>query len=145
MVKDMEMNAGKMAEVNEALVNANKQMEDMNAKMSKMEEELNASKSEYNAIKEEKMKMETNTYFENEIKRNNFAEAELNSLKEYVAKGDINGLKQAEIELCAKKFKEMTKTNNEDEQEIELNNRDFFVMTKKIETIDPNNTFDITQ
>jgi hypothetical protein len=152
MSKHMEENSAKMTEVNEALVNANKAMEEMNAKMEQMTSELNACKEELNtyktenqALKLEKMKMETNTYFENEIKKNNFAEAELNSLTEYVSNGDLEGLKKAEIELCAKKFKEMALAKDTDGEDFEVNSTGFFVTTKEVKPADLSNDFDITQ
>ncbi len=103
-----------IAETNEALVNANKLMEEANANTKALEDELNTCKTELNTFKEkealaetEKVKAEVNAYFENEISKNGFEEAEVNSLQEFVEKCDLDGLKKAEAELCAKKFKEL--------------------------------------
>lgn len=111
----------KITELNESIVNANKSVEELNTKIKNIEEENNKSKTEVNTYKEkleklekEKDVVEANTYFETEIKKNGFEEVEINSLKEIASKGDLKKLKEAEAELCAKKFKEMvSKSINE--------------------------------
>ena len=138
MVKDMEEKNAKMSEINEALVNANKMMEETNAKVATMEEEMNGYKEKYeammaekNAAEEEAEKnakiAEVNSYFENEIIKNGFDETEINSLKSFVDAMDLNGLKEAERELCVKKFKELTSQNSD----TELNTKNAMFITIK--------------
>lgn len=112
---------GKNADLNEVVVNANKSLEEANAKVTSLTEELNACKTELDQLKTEKAETEakkkvaeTNSYFETEIPKNGFADEEVNSLKSYVEVGDLEGLKSAESELCAKKFKEMKQKENKD-------------------------------
>jgi len=118
MMKEMEEKNAKMTEVNEALVNANKMMEESNAKCENMMKEMNEYKEKYETMMAEKNAAEAeaekatklaevNAYFETEITKNGFEEAEVNSLKSFVDAVDLDGLKKAEAELCAKKFKEM--------------------------------------
>lgn len=134
MSKDMETNSSKVNEVNEALVNANKQLEETNAKMNQMQEELNTYKVEHEEIIAEKKKAEINSYFENEIKKNNFTQEEINSLQTYVDKVDLDGLKNAETELCVKKFKEISQKK---ESQAEVNSFGFsFVHTKEVDNSD---------
>jgi len=127
-----------MSEINEALVNANKMMEETNAKVATMEEEMNGYKEKYeammaekNAAEEEAEKnakiAEVNSYFENEIIKNGFDETEINSLKSFVDAMDLNGLKEAERELCVKKFKELTSQNSD----TELNTKNAMFITIK--------------
>jgi hypothetical protein len=70
----------------------------------------------------EKKQAEVNAYFETEIPKNKFEEAEINSLKEYVEKCDLEGLKKAEGDLIIKKFKEgtalSTETNSKKEENL---------------------------
>ncbi len=133
MVKEMEEKNAKVVgmeatvtEVNEALVNANKLMEETNAKMKTMEEEMNSYKGKYETMMAEKNAadaeaeksakiVEVNSYFEKEITKNGFDEAEINSLKSFVDAVDLEGLKQAETELCVKKFKELALKNSDTE------------------------------
>lgn len=128
-------------ELNEAVVNANKALEEANSKVTSLTDELNACKEELNALKVEKetaeteaKKVEVNSYFETEIPKNGFAEEEINSLKEYVEKIDLVGLKSAESELCAKKFKEMKLKDveaNSTEAEINSKNVSFITIHEK--------------
>ena len=98
---------GKVAEMNSTIVEVNKLLES-----EKVEKE--ALTVEVNSFREAKVKTdlevkvaEVNSYFETEISKNGFEESEVNSLKSFVEAVDLNGLKMAEAELCAKKFKEM--------------------------------------
>lgn len=120
----------KVVELNEAVVNANKALEEANAKVSSLTEELNSCKEELNTLKAEKEKFElerkraeVNSYFETEIPKNGFTEEEINSLKHFVEEADLDGLKNAESELCTKKFKEMISKNSDDLDETEVNSR----------------------
>lgn len=123
----------KIAELNEALITANKSLEEVNAKFSTLEVETNEYKESLNKIETEKKQVEVNSYFEVEIPKNKFDEAEVNSLKDYVEKCDLEGLKKAEADLIVKRFKE-GKLNN-----IETNStkEDIFFHTKE-EKIDEN-------
>jgi len=96
----------KMAEVNEALATANKSLEEINDKYTELETECNKYKDEKEQMEKERLQTEVNAYFENEIPKNKFDETEVNALKEYVEKCDLEGLKKAESDLIVKKFKE---------------------------------------
>jgi len=117
----MEEFTSKITELNTAVVEANKVLEGKTTEINTMTEELNVLKT----FKEEKdvevKKLEINSYFENEIKKNGFTEAELNFLKtEYVDKMNLDGLKVKEAELCVKKVKELNSIQN---QQTELNSK----------------------
>ena len=89
---------------------------------------------EVNSFREEKVKAETeakiaevNSYFETEITKNGFEESEVNSLKSFVDAVDLEGLKRAEAELCAKKFKELVAKD----ASVEVNTKnDMFIAIK---------------
>ncbi len=112
----------KIAELNETIINANKSLEEVNTKCSALEVECNGYKEEKEKMETEKKQAEINTYFETEIPKNNFEEAEVNSLKEYVEKCDLEGLKKAEADLIVKRFKEgklnTVETNSKKEENI---------------------------
>lgn len=142
--KTVEINnlTSKNTELGEAVTNANKKMEELNSKIESLTSELNACKEELNKYMEEKeaaeteaKKAEINTYFETEIPKNGFAEEEINSLRHFVDELNLDGLKSAESELCAKKFKEMIskKDNNEEDADIETNSKSesFIVIHEK--------------
>lgn len=122
---------GKVAELNTTIVEVNKLLES-----EKLEKE--SLTVEVNAFREEKIKMETeekvaevNSYFETEIVKNGFEESEINSLKTFVEAVDLDGLKKAEAELCAKKFKEMIALND---TSVETNTKtDMFISIKQKE------------
>jgi len=122
----------KNTELSKAVTNANKTCEELNAKISSLTEELNACKTELEAKKKEeadakvkKDKAEVNSYFKDEIPKNGFSDEEINSLKPFVEKVDLNGLKSAEAEICAKKFKEMISENKN--KETEINSKSAFI------------------
>jgi len=112
----------KISELNEALVNANKTIEELNTKYSSLEAEYNKAKEDKEKMEKEKKQAEVNAYFENEIPKNGFDETEINTLKEYVEKCDLEGLKNAEKELVFKRFKEgkfnPVETNSKKEENI---------------------------
>jgi hypothetical protein len=100
---------GKVNELNSTLVEVNKTLEDTKKEKEGLTTEVNSLK-EYKENKESEIKKaEVNTYFETEIPKNGFEEAEINTLKEYVEKCDLEGLKKAEADLIVKKFKEIKK------------------------------------
>ena len=94
-----------IAELNTLLVAANKSIEELTAKRDELAVEVNGYKEEQAKVEAEKVKAEVNSYFETEIPKNKFEDAEVESLKEYVEKCDLAGLKNAEAQLIVKKFK----------------------------------------
>ena len=131
--KNAELNA-KNTELSEAVTNANKTCEEVNAKVESLTEELNSCKTELEALKKEKAdaedakkKAEVNSYFETEIPKNKFADEEINSLKPFVDAIDLDGLKNAEAEICAKKFKEMISKEDVIVPEVEVNSKHSFI------------------
>lgn len=119
----------KMAEVNEALATANKSLEETNEKYSKLEAECNKYKDEKEQMEKERLQNEVNAYFENEIPKNKFDETEVNALKEYVEKCDLEGLKKAESDLIVKRFKE--KVNAVETNTAKKDDGDLFFSTKE--------------
>ena len=144
--KNTELNA-KNAELSEAVTNANKTCEELNAKITSLTEELNACKKELEEKKKAEMdaeaeakKVECNSYFETEIPKDGFSEAEVNSLKHFVEEVNLDGLKSAEAEICAKKFKEIKKAEIA-AKEIEVNsidNGDKLFFSTKVESVEVN-------
>lgn len=117
----------KVEELNSTMVEANKTLEVEKSEKIKMTEELNTLREEKAKVDAEAKKVEVNSYFENEIKKNGFTEIEINSLKsDYVDKTDLDGLKKAEMELCVKKIKEINKTTTELNSKKE-ENKDLFM------------------
>jgi len=123
----------KIAELNELLVNANKSLTEANNKKNELEVECNGYKEELNKIEAQKKQAEVNAYFDSEIPKNNFEANEVESLKGYVEKCDLDGLKKAEAELIVQKFKanatKPVETNTADK------NTNLFFATK-VEKID---------
>lgn len=132
----------KMVELNTAIVEANKAIESKEVEVTQITEELNSLKA-FKEAKDIEAKnaevnakiAELNTYFETEIKKNGFTEAEINSLKEeYVDKNDLAGLKAKEAELCVKRVKEL----NSVQKSVELNatdNGDLFMAIHNTEKV----------
>ena len=110
-------------ELNTTIVEVNKTLEAEKTEKETMVTELNNLR-EFKSKEDERIKKEEiNNYFENEIKKNGFTEAELNSLKaEYVEKMDLEGLKKAESELCVKKIKELNSLKNNVETNSKTDN-----------------------
>lgn len=117
----------KVVELNEVIVDSNKKLEDATAKVSALEVEVNEHKEKEAKIEEEKKVAEINAYFENEIPKNKFEESEVNTLKEFVEKKDLEGLKKAEADLIVAKFKAGTKTVEVNEKKDE----ELFFSTKE--------------
>lgn len=118
----------KVSELNSTLVEVNKTLEDMKTEKDSLSSEVNSLK-EYKDTKEQEIKQaEVNTYFELEIPKNRFEEAEVNALKEYVEKTDLEGLKKAEAEMIVKRFKEGKLTGVEINSD---NNNNVFFSTKE--------------
>ena len=125
-------------ELNQTVVGANKALEEANTKIDSLTAELNSCKEELSTLKAEKEKAEleakqaeVNSYYENEIPKNGFAEEEVNSLKSYVDNADLEGLKSAESELCTKKFKEMLSKETKNEAEINSSKVSFITIHEK--------------
>lgn len=109
----------KEEELNSLLVEANKSVESQKTQIAELNTEIEPLRQMKADADEVKLQAEINSYFENIKKENGFSEAELNSLKtEFVDKGDLNGLKAKESELCINKFKEMKRL---DRTNAELN------------------------
>lgn len=96
----------KINELNETLVAANKSLEELNTKFEELEAERNTLKEEKEKLEKANLQAEINDYFDKEIPKNKFAPTEIEALKEYVEKCDLEGLKKAESDLIVKKFKE---------------------------------------
>ena len=122
----------KIAELSEALTVANKTLGEVNTKCSTLEVECNGYKEEKAAQEAEKVKAEVNAYFETEIPKGGFEDADVEALKQYVEKCDLTGLKAAETELIVKKFKAATSAAN---VETNAKTNDLF-FTTKVEKID---------
>jgi len=114
----------KIAELEGTLVEANKSLEETKAKFTEVETEVNAYREKEQAAAAEQKKAEVNAYFENEIPKNHFEEAEVNTLKEFVEKCDLEGLKNAEKDLVFKRFKE-------GKLSIETNTKELFFHVKE--------------
>jgi len=97
----------KVIELNTTIVEVNKLLESEKVEKESLTVEVNAFREDKIKVDMEVKVTEVNTYFEKEISKNGFEEAEVNSLKSFVESVDLEGLKRAEAELCAKKFKEM--------------------------------------
>jgi len=97
----------KVTELNTTIVEVNKLVEAEKTEKEALTVEVNSLREFKTTQETESKKVEVNTYFETEIKKNGFEEAELNTLKTFVDNADLEGLKKAEAELCAKKFKEL--------------------------------------
>lgn len=118
----------KVNELNSTLVEVNKTLEDTKKEKETLTVEVNSLK-EYKENKETEIKKaEVNTYFETEIPKNGFEEAEVNTLKEFVEKCDLEGLKKAEADLIVKKFKEIKKDVS---TETNSKNDNLFFSTKE--------------
>ena len=141
--KDVEINTLKEKEVelNQLIVEANKTIEAQKQQITELNTEIEPLR-QLKVEKETKEKQaEINAYFETVKAENGFTEVELNSLKtEYVDKGDLEGLKSAETELCVKKVKEMKKVEKVETEVNSLNDNNLFFSTKT-ETVE-NNTSD---
>ena len=117
----------KVVELNTTIVEVNKLLESEKTEKESLIVEVNS-------FREEKVKTETaakiaevNSYFETEITKNGFEEYEVNSLKSFVDAVDLEGLKRAEAELCAKKFKELVAKD----ANVEVNTKnDMFIAIK---------------
>ena len=131
----------KEVELNQLIVEANKTIEAQKTQIAELNTEIEPLR-ELKTEKETKEKQaEINTYFETVKAENGFTEAELSTLKtEYVDKGDLDGLKSAETELCVKKVKEMKKVEKVETEVNSLNDNNLFFSTKT-ETVE-NNTSD---
>lgn len=115
-------------ELSSAIVTANKTVEELSAKITTLETEINTITAERDVLKSEKAtaeneqkKVEVNSYFTTEIPKNGFSDEEVNSLSHFIDEIDLAGLKSAETELCAKKFKEML---SKKEAEVETNSKE---------------------
>ena len=118
----------KIEELNTTIVEVNKLLEAEKVEKESLTVEVNSFREEKTKLESEAKLAEVNAYFETEITKNGFEEAEVNSLKSFVDAVDLDGLKKAEAELCAKKFKEMISEGNS----VETNTKnDMFISIKE--------------
>ena len=120
----------KVIELNTTIVEVNKLLESEKAEKESLTIEVNSFREEKTKLESEAKIAEVNAYFETEITKNGFEEAEINSLKSFVDAVDLDGLKKVEAELCAKKFKEMiaegsnVETNTKNDMFISIKEKD---------------------
>jgi hypothetical protein len=114
-----------ISELNSTLVEVNKLVESEKTEKEKLEVEVNEYREAKNKAENDAKITEVNAYFDTEISKNGFDDTELNSLKEYVTNVDLAGLKTAEAELCAKKFKELVSKK----PDVETNSKGMFIPT----------------
>jgi len=121
----------KVIELNTSIVEVNKLLESEKAEKESLTVEVNSFREEKIKADSEAKIAEVNAYFETEITKNGFEESEVNSLKSFVEAIDLEGLKKAEAELCAKKFKEMIASQD---TSVETNTKnDMFISIKEKE------------
>jgi len=117
----------KVAELNTTIVEVNKLLESEKTEKESLIVEVNSFREEKVKAETEAKIAEVNSYFETEITKNGFEESEVNSLKSFVDAVDLEGLKRAEAELCAKKFKELVAKD----ASVEVNTKnDMFIAIK---------------
>lgn len=135
----------KEVELNELLVEANKNLEAQKAQVAELNTEIEPLRQMKADADKAKAQSEVNEYFETIKKENGFSEAELNSLQtDYVDKCDLDGLKAKETELCVAKFKAM-KTAEQASTELnstEESNNDSLFFSTKVETVETNDVDD---
>ena len=125
--KTLELDS-KVIELNTTIVEVNKLLESEKTEKESLIVEVNSFREEKTKLESEAKIAEVNAYFETEITKNGFEEAEINSLKSFVESVDLDGLKKAEAELCAKKFKEMIAKD----ASVEVNTKnDMFISIKE--------------
>ena len=120
----------KIIEVSNTIVEVNKLLESEKAEKESLTVEVNSFREAKIKTESEAKIAEVNSYFETEITKNGFEESEVNSLKSFVEAIDLEGLKKAEAELCAKKFKEMI-ASNDTGVETNTNNAMFISIKEK--------------
>ena len=121
----------KVVELNTTIVEVNKLLESEKAEKESLAVEVNSFREAKIKTESEAKIAEVNSYFETEITKNGFEESEVNSLKSFVESVDLEGLKKAEAELCAKKFKEMIASNDENVETSSKNNAMFISIKEK--------------
>ena len=127
----------KVVELNTTIVEVNKLLESEKAEKESLTVEVNSFREAATKAENEAKIAEVNAYFETEITKNGFEEAEVNSLKTFVEAIDLEGLKKAEAELCAKKFKEMIANNDASGVEVNTKNDMFISITQKEKKVVP--------
>jgi len=121
----------KVVELNTSIVEVNKLLESEKTEKESLTVEVNSFREAKIKTESEAKIAEVNSYFETEITKNGFEESEVNSLKTFVEAIDLDGLKKAEAELCAKKFKEMITSQD---ISVETNTKnDMFISIKEKE------------
>lgn len=137
--KELNTANSKSSELNELLVEANRNLEAQKAIVTELNSEIEPLRTMKKDAEEKKARADIESYYSDIVKHNGFSEAELNMLKtDYVEKLDLEGLKAKESELCVQKFKEMRKSNG---VSVELNSdsnntEDLFFSSKEPEIAD---------
>jgi len=128
LTEKVKLSDEKVIELNTTIVEVNKLLESEKTEKESLIVEVNSFREEKTKLESEAKIAEVNAYFETEITKNGFEEAEVNSLKSFVDAVDLDGLKKAEAELCAKKFKEMIAKDTS----VEVNTKnDMFIAIKE--------------
>ena len=142
--EELSVSKAKEAELNELLVEANKNLETQKAQITELNAEIEPLRQMKADADKAKAQSEVNSYFKTIKEENGFSEAELNSLQtEYVDKCDLPGLKAKEAELCVAKLKAMKtaeKANAEVNSVGDSDNTLFF--STKTETVETNSADD---
>lgn len=137
--KELNTANSKSSELNELLVEANRNLEAQKAIVTELNSEIEPLRTMKKDAEEKKARADIESYYSDIVKHNGFSEAELNMLKtDYVEKLDLEGLKAKESELCVQKFKEMRKSSG---VSVELNSDsnntgDLFFSSKEPEIAD---------
>lgn len=121
------------ANLEEVIVNANKDLESLKNEKQTIETELNSLKSEkqtieteLNSFRESQKKEEIKKYFTEEVSKNGFSKDEMTELNSFVESVNIEGLKEKEKEFALKKIREQNELNSTKQKEskdenLELN------------------------
>lgn len=142
--EDLSKSQAKEVELNELLVEANKNLEAQKTQVAELNTEIEPLRQMKADADKAKAQSEVNSYFETIKKENGFSETELNSLQtEYVDKCDLSGLKAKEAELCVAKFKAMKTAEKADTEvnSVETHGDTLFFSTKT-ETVETNSADD---
>ena len=94
------------AELNEAIVVAQKEVTAKDTVIAELNSELLPLKEAKELAEKEELKAEVNNAYKKIEDENGFTEEELAELNSFVENVDMDGLKATESEICAKKFKE---------------------------------------
>ena len=133
----------KESELNELLVEANKNLESSKTQITELNAEIEPLRQMKADTEKAKAQSKVNEYF-NSIKAEcGFSESEINSLKtDYVDKCDLAGLKAKEAELCVAKFRALKTVEKADNEINNCAGHDLFFSTKVEIDVETNNAND---